>query len=416
MYRNFRLQRRAFLGGILLLATTVATILAIAPAHATTARQFSLGGGDFLEDDHNVQRWYGSLGDYPNLLTIEAGHFTLPEGWHDDNGHRVSGPGIGAHLALDEAGRWGTAAIFLNGQSDDVDPGSLARDRMGTTGSAMWTRRFGSLQPTLMFRHGSDEGEVVINQGIDDSLVRSWDRARTEFGFGLRWDLSEGVYFDLAGEVRRHREQTTVADTMAAVTVVGPEFTSSGSYGLRSRAFVRLGPTTALVPLIEFLHEDRPLAAQSPQVGLQLDGYLLKLGTGLNWYPNPDNFLVLSFDYLHGEADFRSVPTSGEPVFEDSSRWDSASFTLGIESRFAYWLTFRGSIRYEPVELSVLNPVDLQDFATFMVNFGAAVQLGDYDLDLAVTDQEPRSVVGYYGHSLFDNPATWVTASFRKTF
>lgn len=392
----------------------VAACLASTPLHATTARITSLGGGDFLEDDHNVQRWYGSLGDYPNLFLLEAGHFTLPEGWHDDNGHRVSGPGLGAHLALDEAGRWGTMAMFINGHGDDVDPGSLARDRMGTTWSAMWNRSFGAVQPTLMVRHGADTGESVIEGGMPDTLVRSWDRARTEFGLGLRWDISDGAYLDFAGEIRHHSEQTTVGDEV--LTVPGPEFTSTGSYGLRTRAFIRANPTLAVVPMVEYLHEDRPLAAPSPIAGLHLDGYLIKLGTGLNWYPDPDHFLVLSMDYVHGETTYLVTPEGGNPVIEDSSRWNSVSFNLGFESRFQYWLTFRGSLRYEPVDMMVLDPADLQNFATFMVNFGAAIQLGNYDLDLAVTDQEPRSVTGYYGHSLFDNPATWVTASFRRQF
>jgi hypothetical protein len=121
-------------------------------------------------------------------------------------------------------------------------------------------------------------------------------------------------------------------------------------------------------------------------------------------------------DYVHGETTYLVTPEGGNPVIKDSSRWDSVSFHLGFESRFQYWLTFRGSLRYEPVDLMVLDPSEQQNFATFMVNFGAAIQLGDYDLDLAVTDQEPRSVTGYYGHSLFDNPATWVTASFRRSF
>jgi len=388
--------------------------LSATPVLATSARLASLGGGEFLEDDHNVHRWYGSLGDYPDLLLLEAGHFTLPDGWHDDNGHRVSGPGLGLHLALDKAGNWGTGAIFWQGQGDDVDPGSLARDRMGPTWSAMWTRRFGSLQPTVMFRTGRDSGEASVNPSDPAAPVRSWDRSRLEWGLGLRWDLSDGAYLDLAGEVRRHREQTTVADDV--VTVPGAELTSAGSFGLRSRAFVRLSPTLALVPLVEYVHEDRPLSAPSPIVDLWLDGYLVKLGTGLNWYPDPDHFMVLGVDYLHADTEYRQEPIDGDLIIADTRRWDSLALTAGFESRFRYWLTFRGSFRYEPVNLSGSADNQAADFATFMVNLGAAFQLGKYDLDLALTDQEPRSVAGYYGHSLFDNPATWLSVTLRRSW
>jgi len=388
-----------------------ALMLATTPLQATTARLAGLGGGDFIEDDHNVQRWYGSLGDYPGLVVLEAGHFTLPDGWHDDDGNLVSGPGLGAHLALDRAGRWGTAALFINGRSDDVDPGGLARDRMSTVWSAMWSRRFDRLQPTLVYRHTADSGEEAA---MPASVRHSWDRARTELGAGLRWDLSDGAYLDLAGEVCHHREQTSVSDSV--ITIPGSEHKTTGSFGLRARAFVRLSQAVALVPVLDFLRDDRALPAPSPIRTLGVDGHLFKFGTGLNWYPDPDHFLILGLDYLHADEDFLATPPDGPTVVESTRVWDSFSFTLGFESRFRYWLTFRGSLRYEPVNFGDRTSTGEEDFATFMVNLGAAIQLADYDLDMAVTDQEPTSVTGYYGHSLFENPATWVTVSLRRAF
>lgn len=410
MFRQHLCQRTVLCAIFLFAGTTLLTT----PLLATTARVYSLGGGEFIEDAHNVQRWYGSLGDYPNLLTLESGHFNLPDGWHANGGQRVSGPGGRLHLKLDEAERWGTVALFLNGQGDDVDPGSLNRDGMGTTWAAMWTRKFGSIQPTLMFRHGSDNDESSVNEQVAAAPVRSWDRSRTEYGLGLRWDLSAGAYLDLAGELREHHEQTTVADEF--LTVPGPEFTSSSSFGLRSRAFVRLTPSLALVPLVEFLHEDRPTASPSPIVATGLQGQLLKIGTGLNWYPDPDHFMIVGMDYIHGDVDYVETPLDSDPVTVDTRRWDSFSITMGFESRFQYWLTFRGSIRYEPVNLDQVPGTTPEDFATFMVNLGAAAQLGDYDLDLAITDQEPRSVAGYYGNSLQGNTGTWLTMSLRRSW
>lgn len=388
--------------------------LAAAPLQATTARLASLGGGAFIEDDRNVQRWYGSLGDYPNLLFVEGGHFTLPEGWHDERGRRVSGPGLGAHVALDGEGHWGTAAFFLNDRGDDVDPGGLARDSLETTATAMWTRRFGAVQPTLMVRHGSATGEAVQTSGGPGAVVRSWERSRTEFGLGLRWDLAAGAYLDLAGEVRDHSEQTTATESQ--IVVVGREWTSRSSIGLRSRAFLRLNPTLALVPLLEYVNEDRPVAAPSPLTGRRLDGQSLKIGSALNWYPDPDHLLILGLDFLHGTRKILEVSDNTPPSVYAAQQWDSLSLTVGFETRFQYWLTFRGSFRYEPVAVADDGIGQPADFTTFMVNLGAAIQLGDYDLDLALTDQEPRSVAGYYGHSLFGNPATWVAVTARRTF
>ncbi len=413
---NPRSCRSPLAGLVLILAVAAAP----RPGLATTARLTSLGGGDFIEDDHNVQRWYGSLGDYPNLVVLEAGHFTLPEGWHDAGGDRVSGPGIGLHLTPDEAGSWGTAALFVNGQGDAVDPGGLARDRMGTTWTAMWSRRFGRLQPALMYRHGADSGEDAVVPGASATAHRSWDRARTEWGGGLRWDISDGAYLDLAGELRRHREQVTLTDTTMAAAGADDSIDSSnsshGSYGLRARAFVRLSPTTALVPTLEFVRDDRVLPAPLPLQDPSLDGHLFKVGAGLNWYPDADHLLVVGLDYVTADVDHLAAPPDGPATVDETRTWDSLAWTLGFESRFQYWLTFRGSVRYEPVRFGNDTGTGEADFAAFRVNLGAAIQVADYDLDLAVTDQEPRSVAGYYGHSLLGNPATWLTISLRRTF
>lgn len=390
-----------------------ALAVAPAPALATGARLAALGGGDFLEDDHNVGRWYGSLGDYPNQITFDTGHFTLPEGWHDVRGGRVSGPGLAVHLALDPTGRWGTVGFLLNDQGDDTDPGSLNRDRQGDTWTALWSRRFGPMQPTLMVRHGTDAGGTPVGSGVNPAVLK-WDRARTEFGLGARWDLAAGAYLDLAGEVRRHREQTSAADSVLSVT--GAELASTASYGLRARAFVQLGPTFALVPGVEYVREDRPLPSASPIDQLSLDGNLVKVGTGLNWYPDPDHFLVVAVDYLHGDADhLRSLPGAA-PALEYARQWDSLSLTAGFETRFNFWLTFRGSFRYEPVSRQDTSATAEADFATFMVNLGATVALAEYTLDVSLTDQEPRSVTGYHGHSLFGNPGTWLSLSLRRGF
>ncbi|MCP5114792.1 MAG: hypothetical protein GY953_28520, partial [bacterium] len=194
------------------------------------------------------------------------------------------------------------------------------------------------------------------------------------------------------------------------------ENTSSGSFGLRSRAFVRLGPATALVPVLAFVHEDRPLHAPSPIADVNLNGQQVKVGAGLNWYPDPDHFLVVGLDYLHADVDHLTITTDLQELPEITRSWSSLALSAGFESRFRYWLTFRGSFRYEPVDLTESWRSTTEEFATFMVNLGAAIQLGSYDLDLALTDQEPRSVTGYYGHSLFGHPATWLTASVRKTW
>ncbi len=386
----------------------IALTTGFAPAWATTARITALGGGDFMEDDHNVLRWYGSLGDYPDQVSLESGHFNLPDGWHDGLGRLTSGPALGAHLKLGGQHDWGTLAVYANAQGHDIDSGGLAADRMPTTGTVIWARRFGRMQPALTVRSSRDSGS---QEGVP---TLGWERSRTEYGAGLRWDLNAGAYLDLAGEIRRHSEQTSAST--GPQTTAGDRRTSSGSFGLRARMFVRLNPTLALVPVVSYVHEGRPLSAPTPAVDTDLRGDLVMVGTGLNWYPDPDHLLIASLDYVSARSDHLAGVSGSVLTVENSRRWDSLSLTMGFESRFRYWLTFRGSVRYQPVNLTETALGEPGDFAALMMNLGAAFQLGPYDLDLAVAEREPQAVVGDYGHTAAEAPTTWLSATFRRTF
>jgi len=382
------------------------------PLLATTARLAALGGGEFIEDDHNVTRWYGSLGDYPDELSLETGHFTLPYGYGDTRGQAISGPGGSIHRQLDPAGRWGTFALYLNAQGRDADPGSLVGNSLGTTVSAIWSRRFGSLQPALAWRRGTDSGSAGVT--TPDTTTMSWDRSRNEWGLGLRWDLGDGAYLDLAGEIRRHTEQT--GTTGGRTSALGPRRQSAGSVGCRARAFIRLSPTTALIPLLDYVHEERPLSAPTPATAADLRGDLVQLGSGLNWYPDSDHLLLLNLAYINGRTDELSGQVGETLTVFNRRRWQSFSLTVGFETRFRYWLTWRGSMRYETVGHDESTATGATDFASLALNLGAAIHLGTYDLDLALSDSEPGTVSGFYGRTGRLPRETWLTMTLRRTF
>ena len=111
---------------------TAALILVATTAGATTSRITAMGEGSaFYEDDGNTMRWYGSLVDYPDLVTFESGHFTTGNGYKGSNGQTLSGPGVAGHLKLDDTGTWGTGAVTYHTRGDDADPGSLHRGYLG---------------------------------------------------------------------------------------------------------------------------------------------------------------------------------------------------------------------------------------------------------------------------------------------
>ena len=71
---------------LLLLCLLALTVLLVPDSPASTARLRALGGeGAYLEDPANVLLWYGSLGDYPNLVIAETG------AWEQNGGYRGEG-------------------------------------------------------------------------------------------------------------------------------------------------------------------------------------------------------------------------------------------------------------------------------------------------------------------------------------
>ena len=119
---------------LLLLATLIITT----SAHATTTRVRSLGGqADYFEDDSGVLRWYGSLVDYPQLASLDLGD------WSHDTGEIAHTAG-GLHYQFDQAGKWGTGAIYFGDDLPEPDPGGWFR--------LIWARRFGKISLGATFR------------------------------------------------------------------------------------------------------------------------------------------------------------------------------------------------------------------------------------------------------------------------
>lgn len=360
-------------------------------AYATAARLRALAGGDYLEDDHNVRRWYGSLADYANLIVLESGDFTVADGWQSTQGRQLSGLSLGTLLQLDQSGQWGTAALFVDTYQNDKQPGSLVRDSMKATMSAMWSKRFGGWQPTLVLCHGQDSGSD------------SWSRSRTDYGFGVRVDVSDGAYFDFASELRTYREEED-----------GVATTSADNYGFRARLFVRLTDSVALVPLVDYLHEDRPHPAYQGLAPVSMNGHAAKIGMGLSWFKDPDHTLLLAVDHTNAEEFYH------EPQLTDlnysagiSQTWQSTAVQLAFETRYAYWFTLRMSAVFRQLQTDpLLGEKERSD--AFNLNLGAALQIAAYDLDLAISDTRPRSFAQTPPSPQATAEDIWFTVSLRR--
>jgi hypothetical protein len=377
---------------VFLLALALGLLLSSA-AGATSTRILSLGGdGEYLEDEHNVLFWPGSLPDYPNVGILELGD-VLAEG--DDWSAPVR-QGGGVHFRLARSGRWGTGALYLSEAREG--------ERLPGTWTAAWARACGGLQLGLLgswSRFAETAGGQETWQ--EDSAV----------GLGLRAGLGERIYGDLAGVW-----YGTDRDYGGA-----KEEGRWGSYAWRLRLFVGLRESVALVPFVE--NAGRGHLAWREDLGdptaTDLDARLTRAGLGLNVLPDADNLLVASYEYRWGKEDYSRSPWYG--LYLEENRLARHVLRLGAESRQLAWLTLRGAVRQEiPHDErsthfggGLVYREDSRD-PQLELSVGIGLHLGAFDADLLVNDKAPFSLGSFLTGAGQDESVNFTSATLSYTF
>ncbi len=402
----------------LLLTAAVALVVWPAEGQASSTRINGLGGsGGFFEDFHNVLRWYGSLGDYPDLAIIESGHFDLTDGYDDDWGKTVSGPGGGVHARFDQAGRWGTGGLYFHGRADDSDPGSLHRGYMGGSVTALYSRDIAGVSAGIMFRHTAD----TEYQSLSSSTLRidhNFERSRDDIGLGARLDLSSRAYLDLAGDIRHIQDRAYGYNPTDLDWDTG-NLDSWNNYGLRARAFIGLNDRLALIPLAEYIQEDFTgtslIGAGLSQETSDNNGHLFRFGAGLNFFVDADNLLLFSTEYLEGKNDHTIRDLDGVTNLFLQEDYSVLLMRLAFETRLAHWITVRASTGYEHMD----NQGDLPNPPTgehIPLGLGAGLHVGSLVLDLALTDREPQGVSRYSATLPAVESSTWLSVTLSYGF
>ena len=370
----------------------VAVLIGTGRAAATEARLIGLGGiGDYLEDDRNVKRWYGSLLDYPDLIVVDSGTFGI-DGYPRYRGLRLSGPAVGSHLRFDDAGRWGTLAVYAEGKGHPGNPGNLVSDTVQLSAvTLLYGRTVAGLQAGVVCRIFPSEDSFTGAAGADFISFRE-ERNQLDLGLGARLDLGETAYLDVAGEIRRARLETEIERQGYGAYSSGTR-TSWSNFGLRARAFLGLGERTALVPVAEYLHEDRPVPYDPLYLVTDLNGYLLRLGCGLDFLPDIDSLVFLSVDLQTSEIDYshQVIWVQDTPLLQQR-RWHAVSARVGLEKRFQSWLTLRAATGYVWCRDEVDEwggPAGTETTRRIPLSLGLAGHLYALDLELAVTNQQP---------------------------
>ena len=411
--RNENIPTAGTLANGLALGLAMSLILGLAltttvPAAATTARITALGGcGDYFTDEANVQRWCAVLAEFPDLVIIESGRFDLTAGYDDHWGQARSGPGGGVHAALDRTGACGTAGLFVHGREIDADTGSLlAAGRQGSV-TGIYARRFGKRLAGV--RIGRVDGDVGTVEGLDRFSTR------TDLGFGLRLPVGGRTVLDVAGDLRRTTQDPPASFPEDSYDTLN-DLDSWNNLGLRLRAFIRLGERTALVPLAEYVRAEGPgFAIDTPYPLLtERQADLRRVGIGLNHFPDLDNFLFLSLEYLEGESSVSVAETGMATQIDEYSDTPLVSLRMAYETRVNPWLTGRASVGYDHWSLSGRTNLGQNDHIP--MSMGLSVYAARVALDLALSDRRPGPLDRRLVSEDPDESSTWLTITLRYGF
>ena len=305
-------------------------LFAASQAAATLTRVRSLGGNlNYLEDDAGATVWYAPLLDYPDQVVLDVGNLD-----HDAAGslNRSLTHSAGSfHARLDEAGKWGTVGIYVQEDLPAGAPGG------GTT--LLAARQFGKVGLGLKAQFTSHQKsfDSTETDGRSESLFYH------SYGLGARWDVSDGIYGDLAGDVVNDQASAESQD----IWHLPPQHTWS-TWGARTRWFIGLSETTVLVPVLDHYQDDRQVYDEIIAAPADLRARRTTAGLGLNLLPDPDNLVVVSAEYRWGsEQHDRLAGRSTVWEFDYSElTYKEIHSRVGLESRVLPWLTLRGALEY----------------------------------------------------------------------
>ncbi len=320
------------------------------PALATDARQIALGGvGNYIEDDFNIFSWYGTLPSYSNTVWIglqyDDYYYYYDLGAPSAEGMSYQ-PYMGASYALGSEGKYGTLAMFFNYYGMPLNPG-YGWDNTGSpyseTLSSKWNVLYGYAMEKLSFGlyFGRSDAMTEYAWSYDyaapDTTVEyaySNDRAYTTVGAGVRFDVGEKMYADLAFDY-----------SWAGKTVNNDNYYYDQYYGygevtadankmmdFRGRAFYEWNETVTLVPYANFGTFDFSLKGEEMKAfdrefttdtldwkdtNYGVKGTRMTFGLGANVKVNENNLLVFAVEpYSYAKLEQSDPPAADAVRYE----------------------------------------------------------------------------------------------------
>jgi len=365
-----------------LFAVVSLTILGTAAAEAGTARQLALGGDTgYCPDAVDALRWYGSLGDYPDLAVFEFGDL-LHGRDRAPSDPGLIGHGGGVHARLSQDGKWGTAGFYFQDHLPQSDTDGAF--------SLLWSRRCGPLDVGLSGRF-TTYGMSEVGTSVGDRIEAQYFH---HYGLGVRGEPRAGLRLEAAGELVNSR-----SESHGSLHHMSPTNDWS-TFGLRLRSFVDLAPDLTLVPLVDHYRDRRATFDDTLDNPADLDAALTCLGAAVNLRPDPQTLLLVGCEYRVGHQDLELRSAEALSPFWERSQRDFYQIRgrVGLETELLPWLAARAAMQYVRVhdDQLLLTEGDhpdqerrrLEAVATPLA-LGFAVRHGRFTADFAHNDSAP---------------------------
>lgn len=371
-------------------------VAAAVPVMATDARQQALAGtGNYIEDDYNIFTWYATLPSYGN--TVWMGLQYMGEDYYESYYFQKY---IGASYNLGEEGKYGTVAMFLYDMAPGPNPFGYDYDLW--PGNGLFSEgQYNKL--TFLYAFPMDKLALGFyfnrsdysNEYTEDTESENYNESYTTFGVGLRFDLGESAYMDVAGDLTL----VSYEDTDTPYGTI--ETDANKMMGGRARLFYEWNETITWVPYVNFRTFDFSVKAEEEGLDNWGDKAMqFDLGLGANIKVNEDNLLIFAvepYSYLTREP---SEPEAG--VSGDITATVMPRFFLALETDVRDWLTFRAGGMKELIkeewqfedeeEGKYEESWSWSEFAYYM---GLGFHVSDFDIDCVINNELPFNM-GYW--------------------
>lgn len=412
-------------------------VAAAVPALATDARQIALGGvGNYIEDDYNIFSWYATLPSYSNTVWIGLDYYYYYDLGASSKAVAEDGPGsyytyMGASYGLGSDGKYGTLAMFFYGYGAPLNTDGYGWSNEGVfrqSVSNKWTVLYAypmeKLSLGLYFNRsdGSYKNEDETETTYEDKI------AYTTIGAGIRFDLGEKAYTDLAFDYNIG-SQTEKVNYYPYYGYGEVTQDANTMLGVRGRMFYEWNETITWVPYISYRSFDFSLKADSADwkdSHYGDKGTMFTFGLGANIKVNEDNLLIFAVEPYSYDKTEPSDPPEG--VTASNTSTGMPIFHLALESDLKDWLTFRAGAekgfyknKYEAEETvddETTKAITTSTGSFFDYWMGLGFHFGDFDVDAVISNDLPFNLgywlTGYQGFDgYYDAPIYKLTAAYH---